>query len=177
MKLSKSMPAEGPCGVIPSDFIVRRGCAGPTGWGLEVVEDYGGKYFWGGGDRGWGWRGMSGSPASASVLIARASSFCDHGSVNVINKPNLVRLATRHPATASHVEAWYRAAKRAGWRGLHEVRREFPTVDQVGSVLIFNILGGSYRLIVRVSYPGQKIFFKALLTHKEYDRKEWMKWT
>lgn len=39
MKLSKNVPAEGPCGVIPSDFIVRRAGAGSTGWGLEVAED------------------------------------------------------------------------------------------------------------------------------------------
>lgn len=60
--------------------------------------------------------------------------------------------------------------------GLHEVRKEFPSADQVGNVLIFNVLGGSYRLIVRVSWVSQRIFVKALLTHKEYDRKEWMKW-
>jgi hypothetical protein len=27
-----------------------------------------------------------------------------------------------------------------------------------------------------IEYPTQRIFVKALLTHKEYDRKEWMKW-
>lgn len=108
--------------------------------------------------------------------LAPCAVFCDDGVLNVINKPNLVRLAQRYPATASHVEAWYRAARRAEWRGLHEVRKEFPSADQVGNVLIFNVLGGSYRLIVRVSWVSQRIFVKALLTHKEYDRKEWMKW-
>jgi mRNA-degrading endonuclease HigB of HigAB toxin-antitoxin module len=38
------------------------------------------------------------------------------------------------------------------------------------------IAGGSYRLIVRVNYPGQTLFVKAVQTHREYDRKEWMKW-
>lgn len=114
--------------------------------------------------------------ANVRKTLALGEAFCDDGVLNVINKPNLVRLAQRYPATASHVEAWYRAARRAEWRELHEVRKEFPSADQVGNVLIFNVLGGSYRLIVRVSWASQRVFVKALLTHKEYDRKEWMKW-
>ena len=49
-------------------------------------------------------------------------------------------------------------------------------VDQVGGVLIFDIMGGNFRLITRPVYDGQRIYVKALLTHGEYDRKEWMKW-
>lgn len=49
-------------------------------------------------------------------------------------------------------------------------------MDQVGDVLIFDIMGGSYRLIARVNYPARRLYVKALLTHREYDRKEWMKW-
>ncbi|MDX2151644.1 MAG: type II toxin-antitoxin system HigB family toxin [Bryobacteraceae bacterium] len=72
-------------------------------------------------------------------------------------------------------EAWYRLAKAARWGSFVEVRRTFPSADQIGSVLIFD-LGRNHRLIVRVNYRQQKLFFKALLTHQEYDRKEWMKW-
>ncbi len=72
--------------------------------------------------------------------------------------------------------AWFHIVRRAKWKGLQEVRRDFPSADQVGHVLIFNIKGNRYRLITRVNYVGQRIFIKALLTHAEYDRKEWMKW-
>jgi mRNA interferase HigB len=56
------------------------------------------------------------------------------------------------------------------------MREVFPPMDQVGDVLIFDIMGGSYRLIARVNYPARRLYVKALLTHREYDRKEWMKW-
>jgi mRNA-degrading endonuclease HigB of HigAB toxin-antitoxin module len=52
--------------------------------------------------------------------------------------------------------------KLATWRGLHEVRRDYPTADQVGNVL-FNILGGNFRLIARVSYSAQRIYVKELM--------------
>ena len=67
-------------------------------------------------------------------------------------------------------------AKKADWRGLHEVRRDFPNADQVGGALIFDVLGNHYRLISTVSYAGQRIFVKALMSHREYEQEGWMKW-
>jgi mRNA interferase HigB len=96
--------------------------------------------------------------------------------VKVISKRGLLDLGKKHPATVEALRKWYKAAKKADIRSFHAVRETFSTADQVGNVLIFNILGGSYRLIARVNYPAGKLYIKALLTHREYDRKEWMKW-
>jgi mRNA interferase HigB len=96
--------------------------------------------------------------------------------VNVISKPGLLKLAKKHPETLPTLALWYKLAKKAEWRGLHQVRREYPSADQVGDVLIFDVLGNHYRLIATVNYARQQLFVKALLTHPEYDRKGWMKW-
>jgi mRNA interferase HigB len=96
--------------------------------------------------------------------------------VNVMSRSGLLALARKHPETLGTVSVWYKTVRKASWHGLHEVRRDFPGADQVGDVLIFDILGGNYRLIVGVNYARQLLFIKALLTHGEYDRKGWMKW-
>lgn len=44
-------------------------------------------------------------------------------------------------------------------------------------VLIFDVLGNRLRLITVASWRSQRIYVKALLTHKQYEKKEWMKWT
>ena len=54
-----------------------------------------------------------------------------------------MRLAARHPETIAVVKHLYRIARKAKWNGLHEVQKAFPSADQVGSVLIFNVLGGN----------------------------------
>jgi mRNA interferase HigB len=82
----------------------------------------------------------------------------------------------KHPETLPILARFYHVARKANWRSFIEVRDHFPSADQVRSVLIFNILGGNYRLITRVDYQSQRLFVKALLTHREYDRKEWLKW-
>jgi mRNA interferase HigB len=51
----------------------------------------------------------------------------------------------------------------------------YPSADLVGPYTVFNIKGNTYRLIVKIEYRWQIIFVKHLLTHAEYDRKEWTK--
>lgn len=94
----------------------------------------------------------------------------------MISRRGLLEFAALHAGSLGPLTSWFHVARRARWRGLQDVRQDFPSADQVGDALIFNIKGNRYRLIARVNYPGQRIFLKALLTHAEYDRKEWIRW-
>ncbi len=96
--------------------------------------------------------------------------------VNVISREGLKREIANHTDCAEAAMAWYRMAKRSRWTSFAEVRQAIPSVDMVGAILVFNLRGNSYRLIVRVNFVKQRLFVKALLSHAEYDRKEWMKW-
>lgn len=96
--------------------------------------------------------------------------------MNVISRRGLLRLAAKYPDVHDAVTHWHRAARKATWRNLTEVRALYASADQVGHILIFNLRGNNYRLIVRASFQSQRLYVKALLTHAECDRKEWMKW-
>jgi mRNA interferase HigB len=96
--------------------------------------------------------------------------------VNVISQRGLRQLVAKRPEAHDEAIAWYQAARRAIWSSLEDVRREFPGTDKVGAVLIFNLYHNRYRLIATPVYHLRKIYVKALLTHKEYDREEWKKW-
>ncbi len=54
----------------------------------------------------------------------------------------------------------------------------YPGVSMVGPLLIFNIKGNTYRLIVRVNFGAGRLYIREFLTHKEeeYDRNGWQKW-
>jgi mRNA interferase HigB len=97
--------------------------------------------------------------------------------LNVISKRGLLSLIRgKGSEVADDVMAWFKAATGADWANLDDVRESFPDADQVGEVLVFNIRHNRYRLIATVFYPARTIYLKALLKHKEYDRKEWKKW-
>lgn len=98
--------------------------------------------------------------------------------VNVISRQGLMRYARRLDIDIrEQLVAWFNVARRAEWKALEDVRMQFPSADRVGQVLIFNVRGNAYRLIVRHEFPWNRLFVKAVLTHKEYDRKEWLRWS
>jgi mRNA interferase HigB len=96
--------------------------------------------------------------------------------VNVISQHGLRKLTTKHPGTESDALQWFRTATAADWSCLADVGTKFPTADQLGEVLVFNLGHNRYRLITTVFFAGREIYVKALMTHKEYDREEWKKW-
>ena len=53
---------------------------------------------------------------------------------------------------------------------LIDVRKFHLSADQVGKTLIFNLGGNNYRLPFCVSWELRRLFFRALLTHAEYNR-------
>jgi mRNA interferase HigB len=97
--------------------------------------------------------------------------------MNVISRPAVDDAIIRHPDAENWLNAWWKIAKREGWNSLEEVRRVYPRTDQVGSCLVFDVLGNKYRLIVGVRYRtasrGGTLYVKHFLTHAEYSKDAW----
>lgn len=96
--------------------------------------------------------------------------------MRVISKKGLEAKIARHTECARQVRAWYSVVRKLRWSCLDDVRKHFQSADQVGPLLIFNLRGNRFGLIVRVSWQTERLFVKELLTHAEYDRKEWRQW-
>ena len=79
-------------------------------------------------------------------------------------------------AAKKELVAWLKVTQAARWRSVEEVRAVFPDADRVGKTIVFNIRHNDYRLIVREAFHVQRLYVKAVLTHKQYDRGEWKKW-
>ena len=81
-----------------------------------------------------------------------------------------------HPEDPSAVEAfskWYDLVRNNRFSGFNEVRRTFPSADLVGDLVVFNIRGNRYRLIVRFVYRKGRAYIRRVLTHEVYDRGDW----
>ena len=101
-------------------------------------------------------------------------AICYHNLVNVISKPGLMDLLKgKSSDVQKDALAWYATAKAADWGSFAAVRIQYPDADLVNGLLVFNIRQNRYRLIVLPVFSRRKLYVKALLTHKEYDRKEW----
>jgi mRNA interferase HigB len=96
--------------------------------------------------------------------------------VHVISKAGLTDLL-KGKSKDVEVEAlaWFHIARAAEWKNFPEVRQTFADADLVGRLLVFNIRRNRYRLIVYPVFSRLKLYVKALLTHKEYDKGDWKK--
>ena len=95
--------------------------------------------------------------------------------MNVISKPNLFSAArsTQNVQLVEKVKRWYELARQHDFDNLVKLQAVFPSADLVGEHVVFNL--GSFRLICGVSFLRKTFFFKAPLSHAEYDRGGWKK--
>lgn len=90
--------------------------------------------------------------------------------MRVTTRNNVLKAAWHHPDSVGPVTKWLAVIGAAKCGSLMDVRKFYPSADQAGKTLIFNIGGNNYRLLCCVSWEHQRLFFRALLTHAEYDR-------
>jgi mRNA interferase HigB len=93
--------------------------------------------------------------------------------VRIISRSAILEFSGRHEDAYVPLMNWYRITKRAEWRDLVDVRRDFSHADIVGRRTVFNIKGNKYRLIARVNFRAQRVFILKILTHAEYAKGRW----
>lgn len=93
--------------------------------------------------------------------------------MHVITRKRLNEFADRLPETRNALKQWYRVMKQNNFESFAELRTLFPSADQVGKLTVFNIGGNKVRLIAAIHYNSRRIYIRAVLTHKEYDRGKW----
>ncbi len=69
------------------------------------------------------------------------------------------------------LERWYHVTEKAAWKGLTDIRKDFPATDYVGNQhYVFNIRGNKYRIIVVIKFIMGYVFVRFVGTHEEYDK-------
>ena len=69
------------------------------------------------------------------------------------------------------LKAWFREASNADWASPAAIKAAFGNASIVGNnLVVFNIGGNKYRLVVRVNYPYRVMYVRFVGTHAQYDR-------
>ena len=99
-------------------------------------------------------------------------------SMRVIKPARLREYARLHPRAKASLDAWLKSAMAAEWRSLVDVRKTWRSADQVKVasgrvVIVFNIAGNAFRLIVAAHFNRQLLFVLMCMTHAEYSKNRW----
>ena len=103
--------------------------------------------------------------------VPRILSVC----VRIVKEEFLRDAAEAYPKAAGYLAAWIRTVRAATWRSLADVRSSYPATDMVRvssghPVMVFNVCGNSYRLIVAVHFDRQMAYTLRFLTHADYSK-------
>ena len=83
-----------------------------------------------------------------------------------------------HSDAEGWLTAWYAVARAAQWQSLVDVRQTYSHADSVKvtsdrTVIVFNVCGNKYRMVVAIHYNTGVIYVLRMLTHHEYSKGAW----
>ena len=98
--------------------------------------------------------------------------------MRIIKEKFLRDAAERYPKAAKYLAAWTVTVRAAAWRNMADVRGCYGSADLVHvrsrkPVIVLNVCGNTYRLIVALHFNSQVAYTLRFVTHAEYDRDDW----
>ena len=93
--------------------------------------------------------------------------------MHIISHLKIMQAQAAHPDCSGALDQWYRLTKRANWHNFAELKACFPATDKVGDKYVFDVGGNKLRLIAAIHFNFGRVFVRAVLTHKEYDKGDW----
>lgn len=91
----------------------------------------------------------------------------------MISRKAIREFTRENPDATAPLSIWHKEVTNDGWKSTSDLRATFRDADIVGDKVVFNIARNRYRLIAFVAYRARKVFIKAILTHKQYDKETW----
>jgi len=91
--------------------------------------------------------------------------------MNVLKRKTLIEYSKKYVDAKGQLDAWYHEAEKVNWSGPQDIKMRYPSASLLrNNVVVFNIKGNRYRLIVRVGYQAQVVFIKWFGPHADYDK-------
>lgn len=93
--------------------------------------------------------------------------------MHVISRKALRTFWERYPESEQPLVRWHQIVERTIFANFADLRRTFPSADQVGRFVVFNIAGNKYRLVTSMHFNAQRVYIRHVLTHPDYDEGAW----
>lgn len=93
--------------------------------------------------------------------------------MHVVTQKRIWEAQAQHPEATTALDGWYRLIKANQFENFAQLKALFSSVDKVNDQYVFDIGGNKLRLIAQIFFERRKVFIRAILTHKEYDRNQW----
>ena len=95
--------------------------------------------------------------------------------MRIVSRKAIRDAIARHSEWGASLNAWYKITRNSDWKTFADVRNSWKNSDVVGRFVVFDISNNKCRLIATIKYKWKMIYIRHILSHAEYDEKEWQK--
>ncbi|WP_456417697.1 type II toxin-antitoxin system HigB family toxin [Thiolapillus sp.] len=95
--------------------------------------------------------------------------------MHIITQKRIREAQRNWPEAGDALSGWLRIMRRIEPHNAAQLKTFFPAVDKVGDLFVFNIGGHRLRLIASVRFKVKRVYIRAIIDHKEYDKGNWKK--
>jgi len=93
--------------------------------------------------------------------------------MRIVSRKAIREATAKHAEWGASLNAWYKIAKQADWKNFAEVRNSWRNSDVFRRFVVFDISHNRCRLIATIKYRWRMVYIRRILSHAEYDEKEW----
>lgn len=91
--------------------------------------------------------------------------------MRIIGLGLLHTFCARHADCRNWIARWIGDVKAVQWKTTHDIKQRYPSASFLeNNIVIFNVRGNEYRLVVQVTLPVGVVAVKWIGTHAQYDR-------
>ena len=95
--------------------------------------------------------------------------------MRVVSRKALREATASHSEWGASLKAWFKITTNADWKTFADVRSSWKNSDVVGRFVVFDISHNRCRLIATIKYKWRMVYIRGILSHAEYDEKDWQK--
>src|ERR1700690_326478 len=95
--------------------------------------------------------------------------------MRIVSRKAIREATAKHSEWSASLNAWHQITKGADWKTFADVRKSWRNSDVVGGFVVFDISHNKCRLIATIKYKWRMVYIRYILSHADYDEKEWQK--
>jgi mRNA interferase HigB len=93
--------------------------------------------------------------------------------MRIIGTDHIEAFCRKRSAARRHFDRWLQAAEGAAWKKWADVKQTYARASKAGLCVVFDVQGGSFRVITRIDYQFEVVSILHVLTHQQYDQGTW----
>lgn len=91
--------------------------------------------------------------------------------MKIVSHRKIIEFYLLYPESKTALESWYHIVRNAEWKNYADIKKDFNSVDGVGSQrYIFNIKGNEFRIVTVIQFIHGYVYVRFIGTHADYDK-------